>query len=62
MRRKVKAQVKNNNVCDNCRYAEWVDKYSNLDHDGKPICFRCKYRPGRAYIRGEAACDKYFRR
>lgn len=45
-------------ICDDCKHSKWVEAYSNLDWQGKPICLTCPFEKWHI-IRGHKACDKW---
>lgn len=48
-------------ICDDCKYATFVEGDINKDHEGQPIFIQCP--ENRYYIlRGKEACPKLSRR
>lgn len=55
------AQIKpeyTKHVCDECKHGRWVDSFSNLDWQRKPICLTCPFEQWHI-IRGRQACAKF---
>ena len=53
-----KAPEQPQRYCGDCAFGTWVDSFSNMDWQGKPICLTC---PNRQFyiLRGAKACEKW---
>lgn len=45
-------------ICDDCGHGNWVDSFSNIDWEGKPICLTCPYEQYHI-LRGRKACGNW---
>lgn len=45
-------------LCGDCGHGVWIDSFSNLDWERKPICLTCQYRQFHI-LRGAKCCDKW---
>lgn len=45
-------------ICDDCIYSQFDEKFQNLDIHGKPILLHCDKEPF-AIIRGSKACKLF---